>query len=64
MDRTYTRENLILWEDLEIGRVRDQNKSLSISNYARENLTKYIPVDTQGNLLSPYESGYVGLNCT
>ena len=26
----YTRENLILWEDLEIGRVREPNKSLSI----------------------------------
>ena len=55
----YTRENLILWEDLEIGRVREPNKPIKYRpNYARENLTKYIPVDTQGNLLSPYESGY------
>ena len=56
MDRTYTRENLILWEDLEIGRVREPNKSFFFPNYARENLTKYIPVDTQGNLLSPMKA--------
>ena len=55
----YTKENLILWDDLENGRVREPNKPIRYrSNYIRKELTKYIPVDAQGNLVSPYESGY------
>ena len=55
----YTRENLILWEDLQEGRVREPNKPIRYRpNYARKNLLKLIPVNTQGVLLSPYESGY------
>ena len=55
----YTRENLILWDDLENGRVREPNSPIRYrSTYVRKDLTKYIPVDSQGNLVSPYESGY------
>ena len=55
----YTKENLILWEDLEKGLVREPNNPIRYkTNYKRKDLTKYIPVDGQGNLISPYESGY------
>jgi len=55
----YTKENLILWEDLEVGRVREPNKPIRYRpNYARKDLTKYVPVNSQGQLVSPYESGY------
>jgi len=55
----YTKENLILWEDLQEGRVREPNKPIRYRpNYARPNLMKYVPVNTQGQLLSPYEAGY------
>jgi len=55
----YTKENLILWEDLEKGLVREPNNPIRYkTNYKRKDLTKYIPVDTQGNLISPYECGY------
>ena len=55
----YTAENLILWGDLEKGLVREPNKPIRYkTNYKRKDLTKYIPVNTQGNLISPYDSGY------
>ena len=55
----YTKENLILWEDLEKGLVRQPNNPIRYrTNYKRKDLSKYIPVDTQGNLISPYDSGY------
>jgi hypothetical protein len=55
----YTKENLILWEDLQEGRVRQPNNPIRYRpNYARKDLLKYIPVNSQGALLSPYESGY------
>ena len=55
----YTKENLILWEDLQEGRVREPNKPIRyLPNYARKNLLNHLPVNSQGQLLSPYESGY------
>jgi len=55
----YTKENLILWEDLQEGRVREPGKPIKVRpNYARKDLLKHIPVNTQGVLLSPYEAGY------
>ena len=60
----YTNNNLILWEDLEEGIVREPNKPvIRLPKYARPGLTGHIPVDVRGNLLSPLESrfakGYV-----
>jgi len=56
----YTSNNLILWEDLETGTIRDPSGLPSInSKYARPGLTSHIPVDDDGNLLSPIESNYV-----
>ena len=65
----YTRDNLILWEDLEKGIIREPGKKFVVNkNYIRTGLTGHIPVDSNGNLLSPSESGYaknfntVGIN--
>ena len=55
----YTRENKILWKDIENGVVREPGKALKyLSAYARKDITKHIPVDGEGNLLSPLDSNY------
>lgn len=54
----YTRGNLILWQDLEEGAVREPGKPIKrIAKYARKDLTKHIPVNDYGQLISPVESG-------
>jgi hypothetical protein len=56
----YTRNNLILWEDLEQGIIRQPGKNIQfVPKYARKNLTSFIPVDSQGNLLPPLKTNYV-----
>ncbi len=56
----YTRNNLILWNDLAEGIVRDPNSEVKIlNNYARPILKTNVPVDESGNLLSPYNSALV-----
>jgi hypothetical protein len=42
-----------MWADLEQGYIRGSDTTASI--YARPGLSKYIPVDTNGNLLPPQE---------
>ena len=55
----YTRNNLILWEDLEEGIIREPNKPvIRLLKYARDGLTNHIPVDAQGKLLSPLASSF------
>ena len=55
----YTSNNLLMWEDLEKGIVAQPNTvNIILDKYKRPGLTTYIPVDTQGNLLSPLDSGY------
>ena len=51
----YTNANLVLWDDLEAGLVRDPAGSYVKPAYARPGLTDVIPVDSQGNLLSPFD---------
>lgn len=53
----YTSGNLILWKDLEEGRVADPAGSYINSLYARPGLSKVIPVDESGNLISPTDAG-------
>ena len=54
----YTKENLVLWKDMEAGIVREPNKKIVIlDKYKRPNLTSYIPVTSTGPTRSP-ESGY------
>ena len=55
----YTKDNLPLWEDLEKGVIRDPSTKFVIAKkYIRTGLTSHIPVDSNGNLLSPNDSGY------
>ena len=54
----YTRDNLILWQDLEEGAIREPSNPIKrIKKYARKDLTKHIPVNEYGQLISPIESG-------
>ena len=56
----YTSNNLILWEDLQEGRVKEPGKPVKVlSKYARPGLLQHIPVDGKGQLKSPLESNYV-----
>ena len=56
----YTKENTLLWQDLEDGVVREPNKKFKVlNNYKRPGLTGHIPADSNGNLLSPLDAGYV-----
>jgi hypothetical protein len=56
----YTSGNLILWEDLRDGIIRQGTRSGQYDRYARPSLLKHIPVDSDGNLLSPLDSGLAG----
>jgi hypothetical protein len=49
----YTSENLVLWTDLAEGLVWNNGNSYIKSNYARPELLKIIPVDSNGDLVSP-----------
>jgi hypothetical protein len=51
----YTRDNLVLWDDLELGRVADPAGAYILPAYARPGLSEVIPVDSEGNLLSPLD---------
>lgn len=56
----YTSNNLLLWEDLEKGIIREKGELYRIdTRFARPALTSHLPVDEQGKLLSPLESGYI-----
>jgi hypothetical protein len=50
----YTNTNLVLWDDLEAGLIRDPAGSYFLPQYVRPGLTDVIPVDSEGNLLSPF----------
>ena len=53
----YTRNNLILWEDLQNGHVRQGPRAGRYDRYKRPTLLKHIPTDGDGRLLSPLDSG-------
>ena len=52
----YTSDNLVLWEDLEAGRVWNNGNPFIKSSYARPGLLSIIPVNSNGDLLPPLES--------
>lgn len=55
----YTSDNLLLWQDIEQGIIREPGKTLvADKKYARSDILNNLPVDSQGNLLSPSDSGY------
>lgn len=49
----YTSDNLVLWRDLSEGLVWNNGDSYIKPNYARPELLKIIPVDSNGDLVSP-----------
>lgn len=55
----YTSDNLILWEDIQAGVIREPGKKIKYDNkYKRTDILNHLPVDEDGILLSPYDSGY------
>ena len=56
----YTSGNLVLWDDLSLGRVADPAGAYILPQYARPKLTEVLPVDSEGALVPPLES-VVGL---
>lgn len=53
----YTSGNLILWKDLAEGRIAEGPRAGIDPLYARPGLLSIIPVDGEGNLLSPTDTG-------
>ncbi len=53
----YTSNNLILWEDLRDGIIRRGPREGAYDRYKRASILSHIPVDADGNLLSPLDSG-------
>lgn len=53
----YTSNNLILWEDLRDGIIRQGDRAGEYDRYKRPSLMDHIPVDGNGKLLSPLDSG-------
>lgn len=55
----YTSSNLILWQDIAGGIIREPGKSIVINpQYARPTVLSHIPVDAAGDLLSPLDSNF------
>jgi hypothetical protein len=52
----YTSDNLVLWDDLAAGLVKDPIAPYINPKYVRPGLTDVIPVDSQGELLPPFYS--------
>ena len=52
----YTKDNLVLWNDLEAGLVRDPVAPYIIPAYIRPGLIDVIPTGSEGELLSPLNS--------
>lgn len=56
----YTRDNLILWQDLEQGAIREPNKTIQYDpKFVRPGLTSNIPVDEEGNLIDPLSANLI-----
>ena len=54
----YTKDNLILWQDLSEGVIREPNTLVTRNKkYVRPELLSYIPVNEYGQLISPLDSG-------
>ncbi len=49
----YTGDNLVLWDDLAAGLVKDPNGPYVLTQYVRPQLTQVIPAGSEGELLSP-----------
>jgi len=56
----YTSGNLLLWEDLRDGIIRHGDRAGTYDRYKRPGLLDYIPVDIEGRLVNPLDSGFAG----
>lgn len=56
----YTSNNLILWEDLRDGIIRQGPRAGTYDRFKRPDLLDRIPVDGDGNLVDPLTSNVVG----
>ena len=55
----YTSNNLIMWSDIEAGAIAVPGRTVRINDkLKRPGLLSHLPVDSQGNLLSPLDSRY------
>lgn len=52
----YTSDNLILWGDLAAGINWNNGDPVVLPQYVRSGLLQIIPVDSEGNLISPFKS--------
>lgn len=56
----YTKDNLILWEDIEQGIIRQPGTPFRKEpRFARPAITNHLPVDAEGNLVSPVYSRFL-----
>ena len=56
----YTKDNLLMWTDIQDGVIREPNKKYRIVvKHKKPGLLNHIPVDEQGNLLPPLDIGWV-----
>jgi len=60
----YTSGNLVLWDDLAAGLVRDPVAPYVLPRYARPQLTQVIPSGSEGALLPPIETVVGNFNST
>ena len=56
----YTSNNLILWEDIRDGIIRNGPTAGTHDRYKRPTILSHLPVDADGNLLSPIDSNLIG----
>ena len=52
----YTSDNMLLWDDMELGFDYNGGASRILPNKARPGLTKVLPVDSEGNQVGPMEA--------
>jgi hypothetical protein len=52
-DAPYTRDNSILWGDIEAGIIREGDRAGTHAKFARPDLMQILPVDTNGRLIDP-----------
>lgn len=53
----YTSENLLIWEDLRDGIIRQGDRAGVYDRYKRPSLLSHLPVDVDGNLIDPLSAG-------
>jgi hypothetical protein len=49
----YGSDNVLMWRDIEAGRIADGPTAGTYARYAKPKLLNWLPVDSQGNLLDP-----------